>query len=72
MNLPKRPVLMTIGLPQLGQISSVGSSRSSNRGKFLLGGVEIAGERAVELAQHLDPIFAAHGYLVEIAFHLTP
>jgi hypothetical protein len=34
MNFPKRPVLMTIGLPQVGQMSSVGSSRCSNFGSF--------------------------------------
>src|SRR5437762_3008246 len=34
MNRPKRPVLITIGRPHFGQISSVGSSLNSSFGSF--------------------------------------
>ena len=69
MNRPKRPVLMTIGRPQFGQISSVGSCFDLELRQLLLRRFELEREGRIERRAARRPNPLPLGDLVEVAFH---
>jgi len=70
MNLPKRPILMTMGRLQLGQTSSVGLIGLFHLDHLDAGFLESRLEGGVELSDGVFPRLFALGNLVQFLFHV--
>ncbi len=69
MKRPKRPDLMTVGLPQFSQNSPVGSSLISTFGSLRSASSRSFGTQPVKLREHAYPVGLALLDQVEVALH---